>query len=100
MLRRQPTAITLTSEDVAAYDDNRLARLAQESALRSESQVNTNSAQDSDDDGKRHHFIFQLGYERYSTTFDVVRLARCTLPMHLFRLGVSNSVFPTMPVIC
>ncbi len=25
MLRRKPTAITLTSEDIAAYDDNRAA---------------------------------------------------------------------------
>lgn len=26
MLRRKPTAITLTSEDVAAYEDSRLAK--------------------------------------------------------------------------
>ncbi|MCJ1482744.1 hypothetical protein MMC06_002910 [Schaereria dolodes] len=29
MLRRAPTAITLTTEDITAYDDSRLARLAQ-----------------------------------------------------------------------
>ncbi|MCJ1380829.1 hypothetical protein MMC17_003938 [Xylographa soralifera] len=28
MLRRAPTAITLTPEDIAAYEDSRLARLA------------------------------------------------------------------------
>ncbi|MCJ1284939.1 hypothetical protein MMC26_004276 [Xylographa opegraphella] len=28
MLRRAPTAITLTAEDIAAYEDSRLARLA------------------------------------------------------------------------
>ncbi|MCJ1255401.1 hypothetical protein MMC24_003217 [Lignoscripta atroalba] len=28
MLRRAPTAITLTSDDIAAYEDSRLARLA------------------------------------------------------------------------
>ncbi|MCJ1320267.1 hypothetical protein MMC15_005605 [Xylographa vitiligo] len=28
MLRRAPTAITLTPEDIAAYEDTRLARLA------------------------------------------------------------------------
>lgn len=29
MLRRKPTAITLTSEDIAAYEDHRLASLNQ-----------------------------------------------------------------------
>ena len=33
MLRRAPTAITLTSDDVAAYEDSRLARLAANSSL-------------------------------------------------------------------
>lgn len=28
MLRRHPTTITLTSEDIAAYEDSRVARLA------------------------------------------------------------------------
>ncbi|MCJ1387431.1 hypothetical protein MMC18_000274 [Xylographa bjoerkii] len=30
MLRRAPTAITLTPEDIAAYEDSRLARLARQ----------------------------------------------------------------------
>ena len=30
MLRRKPTAITLTSEDVAAYEDSLLARMREE----------------------------------------------------------------------
>jgi len=33
MLRRPPTLITLTPEDVAAYEDSRLARLARASSL-------------------------------------------------------------------
>lgn len=30
MLRRKPTAITITSEDVATFEDNRLRKLAKE----------------------------------------------------------------------
>jgi len=44
MLRRKPTAITLTSEDIASYEDRQAAAAAQaEAALRAEMQREMNS---------------------------------------------------------
>lgn len=54
MLRRKPTAIAVTSEDLAAFEDSRLRKLAQEN---SNSKKDSNSNNQSRDDGSsKTHF--------------------------------------------
>lgn len=53
MLRRKPTAIAVTSEDLAAFEDARLRKLAQENSSKN---GNSNDNQSRDDGSAKTHF--------------------------------------------
>ena len=54
MLRRKPTAIAVTSEDLAAFEEARLRKLAQENSNGNNN--NNNSNQSRDEGSAKTHF--------------------------------------------
>lgn len=54
MLRRKPTAIAVTSEDLAAFEDARLRKLSQEN--NNGNNNNNNNSQSRDDGSAKTHF--------------------------------------------